>query len=219
MSAFFKSHANQCISGKESTTLTSSASLSSPTVPPTPGLSGLPPVVVGSCLSTRRLKKRPIEGLHLGSLPPSALATSSVPFANDAFNPFFSNIRQNMELCHGSIKERFPVRFPRQSEIDPDTGLVRFLNNNDKRVIRYCAGISSADELHIMLPPWMRKVIDPELGPKNMAESYEVYMLGKRKRVGIINYSVSIFFFRSLKELNRKDFNMSWRITQKFLMI
>lgn len=184
MSAFFKSHANQCISGKESTTLTSSASLSSPTVPPTPGLSGLPPVVLGSCLSTRRLKKRPIEGLHLGSLPPSALTTSTVPFANDAFNPFFSNIRQNMELCHGSIKERFPIRLPHQAEFDADTSLVRFLNNDDKRVVRYCAGISSADELHIMLPPWMRRVIDPELGPKHMAESYEVYIHAKRRGGG-----------------------------------
>ncbi|KAI8087386.1 protein-tyrosine phosphatase-like protein [Thamnidium elegans] len=183
MSTFFKSHANQCISGKESTTLTSTASISSPTVPPTPGLSGLPPVVLGSCLSTRRLKKRPIEGLHLGSLPPSALATSTAPFANDAFNPFFSNIRQNMELCHGSIKERFPVRFPDQVEFDADTGLVRFLNNDDKRVIRYCAGTSSADELHIMLPPWMRRVIDPELGPKHMAESYEIIERIEQKRL------------------------------------
>ncbi|KAI9259841.1 protein-tyrosine phosphatase-like protein [Helicostylum pulchrum] len=184
MSTFFKSHANQCTSGKKPTSLTSSASLSSPTVPPTPDLSGLPPVVLGSCLSTRRLKKRPIEGLHLGSLPPSALATSTtVPFANDACNPFFSNIRQNMELCHGSIKERFPVRFPRQAEFDADTGLVRFLNNDEKRVVRHCAGISSADELHIMLPPWMRRVIDPELGPKYMAESYETIERIEQKRL------------------------------------
>ncbi|GAA5800200.1 hypothetical protein HPULCUR_005625 [Helicostylum pulchrum] len=136
------------------------------------------------CQKLEEIGHKGVLGYIKGSLPPSALATSTtVPFANDACNPFFSNIRQNMELCHGSIKERFPVRFPRQAEFDADTGLVRFLNNDEKRVVRHCAGISSADELHIMLPPWMRRVIDPELGPKYMAESYETIERIEQKRL------------------------------------
>lgn len=165
MSAFFKDHPNQCTSGRESSNAMAS-SLSSPSVPPTPGLSGLPPVVLGSCLSNRRLKKRPIEGLHLGSLPQPIMTPSAVSFTNDAFNPFFSNIRQNMELCHGSIKERFPVRFPNLVDYDPNTGLVQFSNTDQK--MRDCSDLPN------VIPPWMRKAIDPELGPKNIAESYEV---------------------------------------------
>lgn len=165
MNAFFKNHANQCTNGKESSNAMTS-SLSPPSVPPTPGLSGLPPVVLGSCLSNRRQKKRPIEGLHLGSLPQPVMTPSAISFSNDAFNPFFSNIRQNMELCHGSIKERFPVRLPNTVEYDRDNGLVRF-NNADQKM-RECSDLPN------ILPPWMRRAIDPEHGPKNIAESYEV---------------------------------------------
>lgn len=171
MSTFFHSHANQCISGKDSNRLTAENTTRSSVVPPTPGLSGLPPVVIGSSSSNKRLKRRPIEGLHLGSLPSQTLTSSNVPFANDAFNPFFSNIRQNMELCHGSIKERFPVRVPNEVHYDHDTGLVRFLHH--KQTIRECAGMYLLDDT-VKLSPWIRRVIDPELGPKYMAESYEV---------------------------------------------
>ncbi|KAG2196233.1 hypothetical protein INT47_007660 [Mucor saturninus] len=174
MSAFFKDHPNHCTSGKESSNAMTS-SLSSPSVPPTPGLSGLPPVVLGSCLSNRRLKKRPIEGLHLGSLPQPIMTPSTVSFTNDAFNPFFSNIRQNMELCHGSIKERFPVRFPKLVEYDPNTGLVQFSNTDQK--MRDCSDLPN------VIPPWMRKAIDPELGPKNIAESYEIIERLEQKRL------------------------------------
>lgn len=165
MSAFFKNHPNQCTSGKESSKTMASSLLSS-SVPPTPGLSGLPPVVLGSCLSNRRLKKRPIEGLHLGSLPQPVMTPSAVSFSNDAFNPFFSNIRQNMELCHGSIKERFPVRLPNLVNYDPDTGLVLFSNAGQK--MRECSDLPN------VIPPWMQRAIEPELGPKTIAESYEV---------------------------------------------
>jgi protein-tyrosine phosphatase len=41
-------------------------------------------------------------------------------FDNQAFNPFFSNIRQNMELSHGPIRERFPIRLPPKCNVEPN---------------------------------------------------------------------------------------------------
>lgn len=174
MSAFSKLHPDHCISGNESIKIPSTHPQASPTVPPTPGLSGLPPVVVGSSnIGSKRLKKRPIEGLHLGSLPTSTMTPSAAaPFANDAFNPFFSNIRQNMELCHGSIKERFPVRLPNHIEYKADTGRICFLKSSEsnQQVTVKCYGSTTENSL----PLWIQRAVNPEHGPKYIAETYEV---------------------------------------------
>lgn len=103
---------------------------SSPIIPPTPDLFGLPPVVLGFLQnSKKRAKKRLIDGLHLGSLPHAPkIYNSATHFLNETFNPFFSKTRRNMELSHGRIKERFPVRFPDGMQYDAKTGSVSFDN-------------------------------------------------------------------------------------------
>lgn len=175
MSEFSKLHSDHC-----SNTGGSSADVQqwphthgSSTVPPTPGVTGLPPVVVGACVSSKRSKKRLVEGLHLGSLPSQAATTSALPFANQAFNPFFSNIRQNMELSHGSIKERFPVRLPKHVRFVPETGCT---------LVSHGAPSGEGAEMRghhegVQLPAWLRRVIDPHQGPEYTAETYEVFLL------------------------------------------
>lgn len=172
MDAFINEHADNC-AGEDSINDSIPAVIattSSPVIPPTPGLSGLPPVVVGSLpTSKKRTKRRPIDGLHLGSLPQAPMTNNPASqFANQAFNPFFSNIRQNMELSHGSIKERFPIRFPDGMQYDAETGSVRF--DGKQHQMRYCAGMLN----NYTLPPWLQRCIAPDTGPKLMAESYEV---------------------------------------------
>lgn len=117
--------------------------------------------------STRR--KRP--GLHLGSLPsastgaPGPFTAPTMALSNQAFNPFFSNIRQNMELSHGSIKERFPIRLPAHCKIDPDTGRLE-----DNHHLRDCMGVTASN----VIPGWLREMIADNEGPRRLAELYEV---------------------------------------------
>lgn len=54
---------------------------------------------------TRSLIKKTQMNFNVG-------AFTAPIFENQAFNPFFSNIRQNMELSHGPISERFSIRAP-----------------------------------------------------------------------------------------------------------
>ncbi|KAG1444709.1 hypothetical protein G6F56_010184 [Rhizopus delemar] len=68
---------------------------------------------VGSRRPTLRLNNLPAATPSLGPF------TAPMPqFDNQAFNPFFSNIRQNMELSHGPIRERFPIRLPSECNVD-----------------------------------------------------------------------------------------------------
>ncbi|CEP11418.1 hypothetical protein [Parasitella parasitica] len=180
MSAFTNKHAISCIGDEPKSTLASTlAQTTSPAVPPTPDLSGLPPVVLGSLpMSKARTKRRPIDGLHLGSLPQAPITSNSISqFENQAFNPFFSNIRQNMELSHGSITERFPVRFPNGMHYDANTGSIRF--NGKLHQMRRCASMPDDHTL----PPWLQKCIAPDTGPNIMAEYYEAIERSEQKRL------------------------------------
>jgi hypothetical protein len=79
--------------------------------------------------------------------------TAPMPqFENQAFNPFFSNIRQNMELSHGPIRERFPIRLPPKCNSDQVE-----VNSKQKA------------------PHWLQSTVK-EQGAKLLAETYEVYM-------------------------------------------
>lgn len=115
-------------------------------------------------------------GLRLNNLP---MATPSIgpftapmpQFENQAFNPFFSNIRQNMELSHGPIRERFPVRLPPKCYVDPQ-------NEDHIQVDRAprCIAGGHMDPEHsncFRAPTWLQNIIK-EQGPKVLAESYEV---------------------------------------------
>ncbi|KAI9319786.1 protein-tyrosine phosphatase-like protein [Dichotomocladium elegans] len=94
--------------------------------------------------------------------------TAPMPqFENQAFNPFFSNIRQNMELAHGPIRERFPIRLPRECR-STETGLV--INSTSPRCI---AGISHIENGKFAAPRWLRSTVIPESGPQQLAEMYE----------------------------------------------
>jgi protein-tyrosine phosphatase len=85
---------------------------------------------------------------------PSMTLTLSTPFLNpkSAVNPFFSNIRQNMELCHGPLKERFAIRLPSSK-------------------------VSTSQ-----LFQWLHDVIETEKGPKKLVEMYEVSVEKKKKK-------------------------------------
>jgi protein-tyrosine phosphatase len=103
--------------------------------------------------------------LNLGLSGPS---TAPMPkFENQAFNPFFSNIRQNMELSHGGIKERFPVRLPQNYDINADSIQVQ----GAVRSMKPCIGTENGRTV----PPWLRKTLLPDnVGPTYLAETYEV---------------------------------------------
>lgn len=111
--------------------------------------------------------------LHLNNLPVSTpnLGPFTAPmpqFENQAFNPFFSNIRQNMELSHGPIRERFPVRLPTQCNVDPN-----FHIQTSSCVPRCVAGGQMDAEQHFQAPDWLQNTIE-EKGPQYLAETYEV---------------------------------------------
>ncbi|KAI8579911.1 hypothetical protein K450DRAFT_239698 [Umbelopsis ramanniana AG] len=93
--------------------------------------------------------------------------TAPMPkFENQAFNPFFSNIRQNLELSHGGIKERFPVRLPASYNIDTNTGNVE----GAIHPMKHCIGTDAGSTV----PAWLRKALLPDnVGPTYLAESYE----------------------------------------------
>lgn len=130
--------------------------------------------------------------LRLGSLPPSSAAplnlgpyTAPMPqFANQAFNPFFSNIRQNMELSHGPIKERFPIRLPDHCHPvlldDADTLLIEMdsLDPMPRALAGATLETNQLGKAIFKVPRWLqRTMVDHkagELGTVVLAELYEV---------------------------------------------
>lgn len=142
MNLLTNKHAGNCVRGDSNNDSVSTvvATTSLLVILPTSSLSRVPPVIVGSLSSSKkRTKRRPIDGLRLGSLPQASMTNSSAShFANQAFNPFFSN-RQNMKLSHGSIKERFPVMFPDIMQYNIETGSVNF--DNKQHQMRYYGGM------------------------------------------------------------------------------
>lgn len=105
--------------------------------------------------------------------PISVLPTSS---QTPAINPFFSNIRQNLELSHGPLNERFTVRLPYGSK--NDNGIISTnsqystIGNNHPRF--GLAGSSVDEQGNFVLPIWMKKITENDTGPKKLAEKYEV---------------------------------------------
>lgn len=92
-----------------------------------------------------------------------------------AVNPFFTNIRQNLELSHGPLKERFEVRLPwglanHQGTIAPSNPMS--LNSHHPRF--GLAGSSVDEEGNFQLPMWLRDIMETDNGPKKLAEMYEV---------------------------------------------
>ena len=91
--------------------------------------------------ATAVLSKKP--NLRLNNMPMATPSlgpfTAPMPhFENQAFNPFFSNIRQNMELSHGPIRERFPIRLPIQHP-DPKDGPEWLRNTLGEQGAQYLA--------------------------------------------------------------------------------
>lgn len=109
--------------------------------------------------------------------PKLAPFTAPMPhFENQAFNPFFSNIRQNMELSHGPIRERFPIRLAKDYEAN-DAGLVRS-SATSKPSPRCLPGISYVDDAGFFVgPKWLRTTVMPETGAQQLAEMYEASII------------------------------------------
>ncbi|KAI7854881.1 protein-tyrosine phosphatase-like protein [Circinella umbellata] len=200
MSLFSTVYPNQCASAPVTNNTRSKGlqlGMATMSGPMTPGLSGLPSTSLtlsslannnninnnnfaggnnNSSVSSSQTgsRKRP-QGLHLGSLPssvsaPGPFSAPTVAMNNQQFNPFFSNIRQNMELSHGSIKERFPIRLPSSSscQVDMATGRVT------KRQLRQ--GLS-------VVPTWLRDMFNSNEGPRKLAELYEVIERTEQRRL------------------------------------
>lgn len=159
--------------GEEPNTRVSGSVETQTSLPTNPLNSCLPkrsPVIVESSPDTqKRIKRRPINKLHLGSLAQASITDNSTSQCeNQPFNLFFSNIRQKLGLGHSSIKERFPLRFPNGMQYDSKTGSVKIDGNNHQ--LRYCAGMLN----NHTLPLWLQRCLSPNTGQNLMAEYYEV---------------------------------------------
>ncbi|KAG2198422.1 hypothetical protein INT47_008999, partial [Mucor saturninus] len=111
---------------------------------------------------------------------PTSQVTSGV-------NPFFTNIRQNLELSHGPLKERFDVRLPwgllnKDGAIYSNSPLS--LSSHHPRF--GLAGSSVDVKGNLQLPNWIRDIMDTENGPKKLAEMYELLERTEQKRLSTI---------------------------------
>ncbi|OAD70008.1 hypothetical protein PHYBLDRAFT_135579 [Phycomyces blakesleeanus NRRL 1555(-)] len=134
---------------------------------------------------TPALLSRRRPNLNLNALPTPSLGPFTAPmpqFENQAFNPFFSNIRQNMELSHGPIRERFPVRLP-ADHMDHST--------------------------HTFSPPsWLRTVVikdspNQKAGAQCLAEMYERLERTEQRRLQ------NIMLFHSKHTNNPAEYPLS----------
>lgn len=198
MDKFTNERTENCIS-KEQATQTSEREYKPSSIPSTSGYSSIAPVAKGSLPATKKqTKRRPIDGLHLGSLPQAPMADNSKPqFANQAFNPFFLNIRQNTELSPTGIKERFPVRFPEGMKYDPETGSAKL--NGKYQTLRYCVGMRNNNTL----PPWLQRCLEPDMGQTLMARCYEVCLHEHVRTSAQLNFDN--FAYSILKIPSKRD--------------
>jgi protein-tyrosine phosphatase len=136
-----------------------------------------------------------------GSAPPPTSITLPLPTASSnissAINPFFSNIRQNLELSHGPLQERFPVRLPyglqnkngiiSSTASSPNTAAASFFNVNSQSNVyhsRYGLVGSSVDtQGNFDLPLWLKDIMDEKTGPRKLAELYEVSIFYIAKQI------------------------------------
>ncbi|CAO3597461.1 unnamed protein product [Absidia cylindrospora] len=140
--------------------------------------------------------------LNLGSLPPATGPSMNIgpftapmaQFENQAFNPFFSNIRQNMELSDGPIKERFPIRLPDHCHTvlldDPSHSLVIEMNSLDP-MPRTVAGATLETNQQgksiYKAPRWLQKTMVDyktlEINTIYLAELYEKLERTEQRRL------------------------------------
>lgn len=124
--------------------------------------------------------------------------TAPMPqFENQAFNPFFSNIRQNMELSHGPIRERFPIRLPSSSKND------KVDQQQKPRCV--AGGRINNDDASFVAPDWLQSTIK-ENGAQILAETYEV---SHRRTLYCIDSRLTCMKNRNWKEQNKEDFKIS----------
>jgi protein-tyrosine phosphatase len=109
--------------------------------------------------------------LRLSNMAAPSLGPFTAPmpqFDNQAFNPFFSNIRQNMELSHGPIRERFPIRLPPHCTIQGTN--IHYVDTMAPR----CIAGGQVLQGHIFTPPsWLQATLGDQ-GTQFLAETYEV---------------------------------------------
>lgn len=124
-------------------------------------------------------------------------------FDNQAFNPFFSNIRQNMELSHGPIRERFPIRLPRGCQVDA-AGRIILQERRSQQKPRCVAGVSDIDKDASALrgPNWLARAVREDSGPKTLAEMYEALERKEQQRLQNI-------MFHHTKHTHATDFPLS----------
>jgi hypothetical protein len=135
---------------------------------------GPPTIAVDSAstTNTRRPKLR-LDNLPMAT-PLLGPFTAPMPqFENQAFNPFFSNIRQNMELSHGPIRERFPIRLPSKCNVDPNNNYHVQSVDTVPRCI--ASGHVGSNNL-FQAPDWLQLTIK-ENGAQMLAETYEVIIV------------------------------------------
>ncbi|KAF7731545.1 hypothetical protein EC973_009309 [Apophysomyces ossiformis] len=103
--------------------------------------------------------------LNLGSLPAAGPFTAPMPqFENQEFNPFFSNIRQNMELSHDPIRERFAIRLPSECTVQAN----RIKLTRQPRLVAGCC----IQDGELSVPSWLQNTV-VESGAQLLAEMYE----------------------------------------------
>ncbi|CAO3668436.1 unnamed protein product [Rhizopus stolonifer] len=97
---------------------------------------------------------------------------------------FFNNIRQNLELSHGPLKERFAIRMP--SGKKNQIGIIP-LSASPTHPPRYGFGGSSIDSLgNFVLPIWLKDMMMADKGPKRLAESYEYLERMEQERLDFV---------------------------------
>ncbi|KAI8990045.1 protein-tyrosine phosphatase-like protein [Pilobolus umbonatus] len=160
------------------------------------------PTSLGESVTVNRANRKPL--LRLSNLPvstPIGPFTAPMPqFENQAFNPFFSNIRQNMELSHGPIRERFPIRLPPQCSVDP--------NNNyqvQASITPRCVAGGHMDKNKrgsFIAPQWLQRTIWDN-GAQILAETYEKLERTEQRRLQ------NIMHFHSKHTNNPAEFPFS----------
>jgi hypothetical protein len=135
---------------------------------------------------SRNIKKQNRPTSITLPLPTAAESMVNDNYKTLAMNPFFSNIRQNLELSHGPLKERFEVRLPcglqYKDGIITTTVSSSYPAANNIHHPRFGLAGSSVDKNgNFQLPIWMRNIMNTENGPKMLAEMYEVSTFITRK--------------------------------------
>ncbi|KAK4521749.1 uncharacterized protein ATC70_004284 [Mucor velutinosus] len=156
---------------------------SNATSPQPPNSNFGPPTIGGESFSLNLPQKGARPKLRLSNMPAAAPSlgpfTAPMPqFENQAFNPFFSNIRQNMELSHGPIRERFPIRLPSKCNVDPNNkGQVELVDTMPRCV----AGAHMSDN-GFKGPEWLQCTVKED-GAQILAETYEKLERTEQRRL------------------------------------